>query len=162
MASTDVPDGDHAPSIDDALGPRYPVDDIGEVKNCELHQPMRNISFKVAIGSVLQSLPRALHNNPIPASYARVMVDDIVPGYEDLEIDFPTPKREVRLGDVTRQFILWRKKYINFLGSAPMPPTPPVVVIHLHLLCIVVINPGLIGQPQEEGMMSALASFPSI
>jgi hypothetical protein len=95
------------------------------MKECELHQPMRSISFKVAIGTALPCLPRALHhNNPIPAGYARVMVDDIVEGYEDLEIDYATPKGDVRLGDVKCQIILWRKKYIKFLGSVPRPPTP--------------------------------------
>jgi hypothetical protein len=62
------------------------------MKECELHQPMRNISFKVAIGTALPCRPGALHhNNPIPAGYAHVMVDDIVKGYEDLEIDYATP-----------------------------------------------------------------------
>jgi hypothetical protein len=50
-------------------------------------------------------------------------VDDIVPGFEDLELDFPTPEGDVRLGDVKRHIILWKKKYIMFPGSAPRPPT---------------------------------------
>jgi hypothetical protein len=36
-------------------------------------------------------------------------VDDIVPGFEDPEIDLPTPEGDVRLGDVKRYFILWQK-----------------------------------------------------
>jgi hypothetical protein len=94
VASTEVPADEHdAWRIDDALGPRYPVDDVREIKNCELHQPMKNMSFKVAIGNDLPCLPEALHHgNPIPARYARVSVVDIVPGFEDLEIDFPTPE----------------------------------------------------------------------
>jgi hypothetical protein len=44
--------------------------------------------------------------------------------HEDLEIDFPTPEGDVRLGDVKRYIILWQKKYIMFPGSAPRPPTP--------------------------------------
>ena len=52
------------------------------------------------------------------------MVDDIVQGYEDLEIDFPTPEGEVKLGVVHRNIILWPKIYIKFPGSAPRPPSP--------------------------------------
>jgi hypothetical protein len=110
--------------IDDASGTRYPVDDVREIKNCELHQPMKNMSFKVAIGNALPCLPEALHNgNPIPPGYARVSVDDIVLGFENLEIDFPTPEGDVRLEDVKRHNISWQKKYIMFPGSAPRPPT---------------------------------------
>jgi hypothetical protein len=38
-------------------GPGYPVDGIKESTSCELHQRMKNISMKVAIG---QALPSAL------------------------------------------------------------------------------------------------------
>jgi hypothetical protein len=93
--------------------------------NCELHQPMKNMSFKVAIDNALPCLPEALHHgNPIRAGYNRVLVDDIVPGLEDLELDFPTPEGDVRLGDVKRHIVLWKNKYIMFPGSAPRPPTP--------------------------------------
>jgi hypothetical protein len=36
--------------VDDAPGPRYPVDDVREMKNCELHQPMKNMTFNVVSG----------------------------------------------------------------------------------------------------------------
>jgi hypothetical protein len=82
------------------------------------------MTFKVASGDALPCLPEALHHgNPIQAGYARFSVLDIVPGFEDLELDFATPEGDARLGDVTRQIILWQKKYIMFLGSAPRPPT---------------------------------------
>jgi hypothetical protein len=111
--------------VDDAPGPRYPVDDVREMKNCELHQPMKNMIFKVASNDALPYLPEALHHgNPLWDGYARVSVLDIVPGFEDLELDFATPEGDVRLGDVKRQIILWQKKYIMFPGSAPRPPTP--------------------------------------
>jgi hypothetical protein len=126
VASTEVTADEHdARTIDDAPGPRYPVDDVREMTNCELHQPMKNMSFKVAIGNALTCLPEALHHgNPVPAGYARVSVDDIVLGFEDLKIDFPTPEGDVRLGDVKRHIILWQKKYIMFPGSAPRTLTP--------------------------------------
>ena len=37
----------------------------------------------------------------------------------------PTPEGVRRLGDVKRQIILWRKKYIVFPGEAPRLPSPP-------------------------------------
>jgi hypothetical protein len=97
--------------IDDAPGPCYPVDDVREMKNCELHQPVKNMTFKVASGDALPCLPVALHHgNPIRAGYARVSVLDIVLGFKDLELDFATPEGDVRLGDVKCQIILWKKK----------------------------------------------------
>jgi hypothetical protein len=105
--------------------------DVREMTNCELHQPMKNMTFKVASGDALPCLPEALHHgNPIRAGYAHVSVLDIVPGIEDLELDFATPEGDVRLGDVKCQIILWQKKYIMFLGSTPRTltlrnPSPP-------------------------------------
>jgi hypothetical protein len=65
------------------------VDDVQDMmKECELHQ-MRNISCKVAICTALPCKHGALHHgNPIAAGYARVTVDDVLEGYEDLEIDY--------------------------------------------------------------------------
>ncbi|KAK1642485.1 hypothetical protein QYE76_060290 [Lolium multiflorum] len=104
--------------------PRYPVDDIKEMKACHLYYPIGNMSMKVAIGSALP--PGALHhNNPIPDGYARVTVEDIVQGFEDLDIDIATPEGATRLGDVKRQFILWQKKFIKFPGEAPRQTSPP-------------------------------------
>jgi hypothetical protein len=61
VASTEVLADEHdARRIDDAPGPHYPVDDVREMKNCELHQPMKNMSCKVAIGNALPCLPEAL------------------------------------------------------------------------------------------------------
>jgi hypothetical protein len=122
----EVPVDEHdARIIDDAPGSRYPMDDVREMTNFELHQPIKNMTFKVASSDTLPCLPEALHHgNPIPAGYARVSVLDIVPGFEDLELDFATPEGDARLGDVKRQIILWQKKYIKFPGSAPRPLTP--------------------------------------
>src|SRR3954464_4643886 len=92
---------------------------------CELHQPMNNLSFKVAISTALPCLPGALHHSlPIPPGYARVTVDDIVEDFADLEIEIATPEVLTKLGDVKRNIILWNKKYIKFPGSAPRSPTP--------------------------------------
>ncbi|KAK1601841.1 hypothetical protein QYE76_017314 [Lolium multiflorum] len=93
--------------------PRYPVDDIKEMKECHLYYPIGNMSMKV--GSALPCLPGALHhNNPIQDGYARVTMEDIVQGFEDLDIDIATPEGARRLGDVKRRFILWQKKFSSF------------------------------------------------
>ena len=86
---------------------------------------MGNLSLKVATDTALPCLPGSLHHShPLPPGYARVSVDDLLEGYEDLEIDIATPEGHKKLGDVKRQIILWQKKYIKFPGSAPRPPTP--------------------------------------
>ena len=120
--------------------PRYPVDDIKEMKECHLYYPIGNMSMKVAIGSALPCLPGALHhNNPIQDGYARVTVEDIVQGFEDLEIDIATPEGEKRLGYVKRHFILWQKKFIKFPGEAPRTTSPPPTVVVVAVAVVVVV-----------------------
>jgi hypothetical protein len=69
---------------------------------------MKNMYLKVAIGNALPCLPEALyHGNPIPTGYACVSVNDTVPGFEDLEIDFPTPEGNVILEDLKNDISLW-------------------------------------------------------
>ena len=64
---------------------RYPVDDITENTNCELHFKIKNISLKVADGVAYTNSPDAtFHCNPIPAGYARVLVDEVVDPYSEL------------------------------------------------------------------------------
>ena len=83
VGSTGVP-------ADDALLARYPVDDIQETTTCELHMKMKNISMKVADGFALPYTPEAtIHGNPIPPGYARVGVDEVLSGYDSLELEFP-------------------------------------------------------------------------
>ena len=109
-------------SVDDAqvdVSPmeRYPVDNIEEKTDCELHQPMKNISMKVALGFALKFDPAARwHGREIPAGYARVGVDEILSGCETLEIHFAGPEGESALGEVLHGVILWKKKYIIFPG----------------------------------------------
>jgi len=117
--------GDHDALMDEAPMARYPVDDITEKKMCDLHQSMKNISFKVAVGFALPSEPGArFHGSQIPAGYARVGVDEVLKGYESLELDMAGGDGEKTLGEVTGGIILWKKKYIVFADSTP-PPTPP-------------------------------------
>jgi hypothetical protein len=76
----------------------YPVDDIREKKNYELHQSMKNISMKVTVGFALPCEPRVRwHGREIRASYARVGVEEVVPGYESLELQSLDRKRRQHL-----------------------------------------------------------------
>jgi hypothetical protein len=83
------------------------VDDIMERKNFELHQSMKNISIKMAVSFALPSEPVAcFHGCPIPAGYARVGMDEVLKGYERLELDIPAGEGETILGEVTRGFFM--------------------------------------------------------
>ena len=104
----------------------YPVDDITEKTDCELHMSMKNISFKVAVGYALPNQPgESYHLGGIPPGYARVGVDDIVPLYADLNLDIPGGDDERTLGEAKRHIILWKKEDIMFPNLPPRPPTPP-------------------------------------
>ena len=99
-----------------------------EKTNCELHQSMKNMSMKVATGYALTCEPGALwHCKEIPAGYACVGVDEIQWGYEELDLDFPTPEGERTMREVGGGIILWLKKDIHFPGLVinPPPPSPP-------------------------------------
>ena len=64
----------------------YPVDDITEKTDCELHMSMKNVSFKVAVGYALPNPAGAsYHLGGIPQGYARVGVDQVVPLYANLD-----------------------------------------------------------------------------
>jgi hypothetical protein len=115
-------------------GPSYPVDGIKESISCELHQRMKNISMKVAIGQALPCPPDARwHGCEIPAGYAKVEVDEIVTGFYDMELDIAGPEDERTLGEVLGGVILWDKNYIKLPGSAPRTTPPPSIAGHLHL-----------------------------
>jgi hypothetical protein len=91
MASTGVRD-------DEAPMDRYPVDDIRDMTNCELHQSMKNISMKVVVSFALPCEPRVRwHGHEIQAGYARVGVDEVVLGYDSLDLTSLDLKRRWHL-----------------------------------------------------------------
>ena len=105
---------------------RYPVDNIREKTPCELHVPIKNLSFKAAEGYALTCEEEARwYSLEIPDGFGRVGVDEILPGYDTLELGIPGPENEKTLGEVKGRLILWKKKYIVFPGSSPRAPSPP-------------------------------------
>ena len=91
----------------DTLLDTYPMDDIIENTNCELHFKMKNISMKVADAVAFTITPEAtFHCNPIPAGYARVLVDEVVDQYSGLELDIPGGDDEHTLGYAIHRIIL--------------------------------------------------------
>src|SRR5918995_18558 len=92
----------------------------------------RWMTFKVkaVVGSVLPNEPgTTYHSQSIPEGYARVMVDQITDGFEDLELDHPAGEGETRLGSSLKTPCLWRKELINLPNWTPpasegTPPPP--------------------------------------
>jgi hypothetical protein len=119
MASTELRADDDALMNATPMA-RCPVDDITEKGNCELHQSTKNISIKVAIGITLPSEPGAcFHGHPIPASYSRVGVDEVLNGYGTLELEIPAGEGETTLGEVTHA--ITEKGKHRVADSAPRP-----------------------------------------
>ncbi|KAK1603083.1 hypothetical protein QYE76_017635, partial [Lolium multiflorum] len=65
VASTEVQPATDAPEIQITAPepPRYPVDDVKEMKECHLHYPTGNMSTKVAIGSALPYMASSINFN---------------------------------------------------------------------------------------------------
>ena len=119
------------PAVDEPVAEpsaaHYPVDDITEKTNCELHAPMMNITYPVATGYALRHQPgETFHFGVIPPGFARVGVTKVMPGFNAIRLEFPGAEGEKILGDVEFGIVLWKKKYIKFPDSEPRPPTPPV------------------------------------
>ena len=107
---------------------RYPVDDITAQENCEMHVEFINISVKVAAGYALPCIrDGTYHCVPIPDGYSIVMVDEVVPQYNELQLEFPAGEdRELtKLGEAKGNTILWPKKYIVLPDWTPPPPPSP-------------------------------------
>ena len=114
-------------STGDALLAHCPVDDIQESTSCELRYRMNNISIKVADGIALPNPPGATyHGNPVPPGYARVGVDEVLSGYEELNLDFPGGEGEQTLIEAKHNgYFLWRKQFIILPDKVPSPPHHP-------------------------------------
>ena len=66
----------------------YPVDAITEFQDCHLLAKFLHLTPKAAVGHVAPPRPDGtFHFCRIPQGYAVVMVDEILEGYEELELD---------------------------------------------------------------------------
>ena len=81
----------------------YPVDAITESQHCHIMARWMNLKVKAVVGSVYPTGSGATyHYRPIPKGYAKVMVDEITEGFEDLVLDHPTGEGETRLGSALK------------------------------------------------------------
>ena len=110
MASTELLQPEHVLTAPAS----YLVDASMESQNCHIMTRWMNLKVKAAVGSVYPTEPGAtFYCQPIPEGYARVIVDEIMEGFEDLLLDHPTAKGETRLGSALKTPCLWRKKFIK-------------------------------------------------
>ena len=82
------------------------------------------MKVKAVVGSVFPSEPGAtFHCRPILEGYARVMVDEITEGFEDLQLDHPTSEGETRLGSALKTPCLCttRKRAIDGIDTNGAP-----------------------------------------
>jgi len=92
----------------------YPMDDITVRAPCELLYQQRKKIKLVAHG--IAEVPvqgGTIHGRPIPEGYARVMVDRVEPGWEDLDLEIPGGNGEEELGHAVHTCICWNKRYIR-------------------------------------------------
>jgi hypothetical protein len=105
-----------------ALHTWYLVDDITGDTSCRLHIPLGRVGNKtkeVAIGVAMPG--RVFHNNPIPAEYAKVLVNEITnKAYIDYPLDHVTPERVKELEEAVNEFILWNQHEIVLDGPATL------------------------------------------
>ena len=93
MGSTQLQDPAVDEPVDEPSAARYPVDDITEKTNCELHAPMLNITYPVANGYALpHQLGSTFHFGEIPAGFARVGVTKVMSGFNSIQLEFPELK----------------------------------------------------------------------
>ena len=72
--------------------------DIMQRENCELHVKCMNISVKVVVSFGLSPVcDGTYHCSPIPDGYAVAGVDEVIKGFEQLELDFPTGEEGTEL-----------------------------------------------------------------
>ena len=119
MGSTRLQD----PAVDEPSATHYPVDDITEKKNRELHAPMRNISYPGVNVYALPHQPGAtFHFGEVPARFARVEVTKVMSAFHSMDLDIPGAEGEKTLGEVKLGIVLWKKQYVKFPDSTTIPP----------------------------------------
>lgn len=113
VASTEVP----------AVRPRdenqrYPVDEITVRTPCDLLYQVGK-KLKTMAQGIAEVPGETIHCNPIPEGYAKVNVERVETGWEDLDLEIPGGDGETELGHAHYGFICWKKQYIRLQP----PPT---------------------------------------
>ena len=104
------------------------MEDIAVRTSCELLFLLRKKLKVVAHGVVEVPVQgRTIHGMTIPEGYARVMVDHVEKGWEDLDLEIPGGDGEEELGQALHTWICWKKQYIKIAGRdpSPSPRSPP-------------------------------------
>ena len=82
----------------DFKAPSYPVDAITEAQHCQLMMKCQILTLKAAVVSVAPPQPDGtFHYRPIPHGYPVVMADEVMQGFEELELDHPTGEGDNQL-----------------------------------------------------------------
>jgi len=133
----------------------YPVDDIAVRTPCELLFPLRK-KLKVVAHGVAEVPVQGgtIHGMTIPEGYARVMVDRVEKGWEDLDLEIPAGDGEEELGQALHTWICWNKQYIRFLqGTTEFAERGPSLAPR---------SPAAQGYPSVEPPSPAAARDPSV
>ena len=94
------------------------MDDITVRTPCELLFPLRKKLEVVAHGVAKVPVQcGTIHGMTIPEGNARVMVDRVEKGWEDLDLEIPGGDGEEELGQAVHTWICWNKHYIQFAPS---------------------------------------------
>ena len=78
--------------------------------------------MEVATGMAIPG--RTFQCQPIPIDYAKVLVVDVHPNHQRLEIDLPTKEGIRYLGDDKDNLILWNR--YDIVLTTASPPLPPM------------------------------------
>ena len=79
------------------------MDGITEREHCELIAKCHNLTLKVAVGYVLPRRPDGtFYCAPIPDGFDVVGVDEVMNGFEGLELDYPTGEGGIYLENALR------------------------------------------------------------
>ena len=99
---------------EETVAEHYPVDDITVRTPCELLYQLRK-KLKVVTHGIAEVPVQGgtIHGMAIPEGYARVMIDRVEKGWENLDLEIPRGDGEEELGQGLHTLICWNKWYIR-------------------------------------------------